>query len=50
MGALYTHLTMDERNTIYRRRLEGASLQAIARRLNYRPRKVLGFKTPAEVF
>jgi len=27
-----------------------AELNAIARRLNHRPRKVLGFKTPAEVF
>lgn len=27
-----------------------AELNAIARRLNNRPRKVLGFETPAEVF
>ena len=33
MGTHYTHLTMDERNTIHRRRLEGASLRAIARDL-----------------
>lgn len=33
MGTHYRHLTMDERNTIHRRRLEGASLRAIARDL-----------------
>jgi IS30 family transposase len=34
MGSHYQHLSMDERNTIHQRRLEGASLRAIARELN----------------
>jgi IS30 family transposase len=34
MGTKYTHLSMDERNTIHRRRLEGESLRAIARELD----------------
>jgi len=33
MGTHYKHLSMDERNTIHHRRLEGASLRAIAREL-----------------
>ena len=34
MGTHYRHLSMDERNTIDRRRREGASLRAVARELN----------------
>ena len=33
MGSQYKHLSMDERNTIHQRQLEGASLRAIAREL-----------------
>jgi hypothetical protein len=39
-------MSIDERNMIYRRRLKAASMRGIARRLNGRHRKVLGFQKP----
>ena len=40
-------LTLAEKTELWRRWRRGESLNAIARELNTRPRKTLGYRTPA---